>query len=61
MSLETACRRQDQPLEFAEPTIVHMTISVVLWVFTELGASRVSQLLDAIADSEYVHELTMVD
>lgn len=45
----------------ADETIVHMVVSIALAFFNQLSPKRLTRLLDAIADTEYFQELTMID
>jgi len=61
MSIDTALSRHHGRDDVADPMLVPMIIAAVLSVFTEFGSQRFSRLLDAIAESEYFHDLTMID
>lgn len=61
MSIDTVCYRQDRPADAAEPAMVHMIVFATLSIFAEFGSSRFSRLLDVIAETEYFHEMTMID
>ena len=51
-----------QPAEDApEETTVRMIVSIALAFFIQLGPNRLSRFLDAIAETEFFHELTMID
>ncbi len=60
MSIDATCRHDGRD-DVADPMLVPMIIAAVLSVFTEFGSQRFSRLLDAIAESEYFHDLTMID
>lgn len=51
----------DHRFEDGEGTTGQMLASVALALSLELGLGRFSKLLDAIADNETFHELTMID
>lgn len=55
----TACPEPDR-IE-SDPELLALLGSLTLSVFSELGVSRFSKLLDAIAENETFHELTMID
>lgn len=44
-----------------EPATLQMFVAATLGLFTELAPQRLSRLLDAIAECEYFHDLTMID
>ncbi len=48
-------------LSAIEPTLLHLVVAATLGVFTDLGVGRFAKLLDAIAETEHFHELTMID
>ena len=41
--------------------MLQMFVAVTLSLFTELGPSRFSQLLDAIAECDLFHDITMIE
>lgn len=45
----------------SDPAMLQMFVAATLGLFTELAPQRLSRLLDAIADCEYFHDLTMID
>jgi hypothetical protein len=56
------CFPERQPANgVADETIVHMVVSIALAFFIQLGTHRLSRLLDAIAETDYFQELTMID
>jgi hypothetical protein len=61
MSIDTALSRNDGPDDVGEPMLMPMIIAAMLSIFTEFGSQRFSRLLDTIAETEYFHELTMID
>jgi hypothetical protein len=44
-----------------EPSLVQLVSAATLGLFTELGPSRFTRLLDALAECEQFHDLTMID
>ncbi len=51
-----------QPADDApEETTVRMIVSIALAFFIQLSPNRFSKLMDAIAETEYFHELIMID
>ena len=61
MSIDTALSRHDGHDDVAEQMLVPMIIVAVLSIFTEFGSQRFSRLLDAIAETEFFHDMTMID
>lgn len=51
----------DQPIRDRDDSTLQVLASVALALSMELGLGRFSRLLDAIADNETFHELTMID
>ena len=44
-----------------EPTLVQMVAGATLGLFTELAPGRFARLLDALAECEQFHDITMID
>ncbi len=61
MGLGSAACRDDQSLEGIEASMLQLLSSLTLAVFLDFGPRRFSRLLDAIAENEFFHELTMLD
>lgn len=52
---------EDWQAAAGDPTMLQMFVAATLGLFTELGPGRFSRLLDAIAECEYFHDITMID
>jgi len=61
MGVGSATCREPHPADGSEPELLQLLHSLTLAVFNELGPSRYSKLLDAIAENEFFHDLTMID
>jgi len=61
MDLGFHAPRVPQPVDAIDGSVLQLLSSLTLAIFTELGPKRLSQLLDAIAENEFLHELTMID
>ncbi len=48
-------------LPAGEPTLFQMVAAATLGLFAELGPNRFTRLLDALAECEQFHDLTMID
>lgn len=51
----------DRPFKDPDGSTLQVLVSVAVALSMELGLGRFSRLLDAIADNETFHELTMID
>jgi hypothetical protein len=60
MDLGPAACREHRAFD-SDASILQLLSSLLLAVFVELSPSRLSRLLDAIAENECLHELTMLD
>ena len=60
MDLGSAAAREHRAFD-SDASILQLLSSLMLAVFVELSPSRLSRLLDAIAENESLHELTMID
>jgi hypothetical protein len=49
------------PADAAEASTLEMFVTLMLGPLAELAPARLSRLLDAIAECEYFHDLTMID
>jgi hypothetical protein len=48
-------------LPAGDPTLLQMVGAATLSLFTGLGPGRFARLLDALADCEQLHDITMID
>jgi hypothetical protein len=52
---------EPQPIDAVDGSVLQLLSSLTLTLFTDLGPKQLSRLLDAIAENEFFHELTMLD